>query len=174
MQVKANLNYLRISARKVRLIADLLRGMDIIEAESQLKFTTKQAGRPILKLLNSAIANASHNFSIEKDDLYISKIEVNEGPPLKRWIPRAMGRATPIIKRTSHISMILETKKRVKVKKKKKEKPETIKPEELEKISTEKTKKEDYSKKPTVLKKKSSGKSKLKSFGRKIFRRKSF
>jgi len=174
MQVKTSLNYLRMSPRKVRLIADLIRGMEIIEAENQLKFTTKKAGRPILKLLNSAVANASHNFSIKKDDLYISKIQVNEGPPLKRWTPRAMGRATPIIKRTSHIDMILETKKRIKAKKKKKEKLETIKLEELEKISTEKTKKEKYSKKPITLEKKSSNKSKLKSFGKKIFRRKSF
>ncbi len=174
MQAKASLNYLRISPQKVRLIADLIRGMEVIEAENQLKFITKQASRPVLKLLNSAIANASHNFSIEKDDLYISEIQVNEGPPFKRWTPRAMGRATPIIKRTSHINLVLETKKRIKTKKKKKEKPETIKPEELEKTPTKKTKKEDYSKKSIALKKKSSGKSKLKNFGRKIFRRKSF
>lgn len=134
MKVTASLNYLRTSSRKVRLVADLIRGMDVKEAENQLKFLTKRAAEPILKLLNSAAANAQHNFNIEKDNLFVSEIQVNEGPPFKRWRARAMGRAAQIMKRTSHINLVLETKKAVKVKKKKEEKPEVVKLKDIEEI----------------------------------------
>jgi hypothetical protein len=80
------------------------------------------------------VANASHNFDVEKDNLFISEIQVNEGPTLKRWRARAMGRAAPIMKRTSHINLVLETKKEVKKKKKKIPKPEVVKLEEGDKI----------------------------------------
>lgn len=134
MKITAKLNHLHMSPRKIRLVADLIRGMDAKEAETQLKFLTKRAARPILKLLNSAVANASHNFDVEKDNLFISEIQVNEGPTLKRWRARAMGRAAPIMKRTSHINLVLETKKEVKKKKKKVPKPEVVKLEDAEKI----------------------------------------
>lgn len=133
MKITAKLNHLKMSPRKVRLVADLIRGMDAKEAETQLKFLTKRAARPILKLLNSAVANASHNFDVEKDNLFISEIQVNEGPTLKRWRARAMGRAAPIMKRTSHINLVLETKKDVK-KKKKVPKPEVVKLKDAEEI----------------------------------------
>ncbi len=123
-----------MSPRKVRLVADLVRGMDAKKAETQLKFLTKRAARPFLKLLNSAVANASHNFDVEKDNLFISEIQVNEGPTLKRWRARAMGRAAPIMKRTSHINLVLETKKEVKKKKKKIPKPEVVKLEDAKEI----------------------------------------
>ncbi len=134
MKVIAKLNHLRISPKKVRLVADLIRGVDVREAENQLKFLTKRAAEPILKLLNSAVANAQHNFGVEKDNLFISEIQVNEGPTTKRWRARAMGRAAPIMKRTSHINLVLETKKEVKPKKKPATKPEVVKLKEREEI----------------------------------------
>lgn len=134
MKIAAKLNHLRMSPRKVRLVADLVRGMDAKEAETQLKFLTKRAAGPLLKLLNSAVANASHNFDVEKDNLFVSEIQVNEGPTLKRWRARAMGRAAPIMKRGSHINLVLETKKEVKKKKKKVPKPEVVKLEDAKEI----------------------------------------
>lgn len=137
MKITAKLNHLRIAPRKVRLVADIIRGRDVKEAEIQLKFLAKRAAEPLLKLLNSAVSNAQHNFGIEKDNLYISELQINEGPPLKRWMPRAMGRSAQIMKRTSHINLALETKKEAKVKKVKKTKPEVVKLEKGEKIKGE-------------------------------------
>ena len=134
MKIKARLNHIRISPKKVRLIAGLVRNMDVKKAEIHLRISTKQAAGPFLKLLNSAASNASHNFNIEKDNLFISEIQVNEGPTLKRWRARAMGRSAPIMKRTSHIDLVLETKKEVKIKKKKVEKPEVVKLGDIKEI----------------------------------------
>jgi len=108
--IKAKLRHLRISPRKVRLVANLIKGLTIEEAERQLKFLTKRAASPILKLLNSAVANAENNNKLTKENLYISNIVVDVGPSLKRWRPRAMGRAFPILKRTSHITLTLDQK----------------------------------------------------------------
>jgi len=131
MEVKAYLNNLRISARKVRLAANLIRGLDVSEAKVQLKFLPKRAAEPILKLLNSAIANAENNFKLSKDNLYVFKIFVDSGPILKRWMPRAFGRTAMIKKRTSHITIILDEKAASKIKAKaKKAEP---KEKELEK-----------------------------------------
>ncbi len=112
MKVKAKLNNLRISPRKVRLVADLIRGLDVSDAKTQLNFLVKKSSKPILKLLDSALANASNNFKLDKDNLYISEIFVNEGPTLKRIMPRAMGRAFYIRKRTSHITLVLQEKEK--------------------------------------------------------------
>ncbi len=108
MKVDAKLNYLRISPRKVRLVADLIRGRRVSEAENRLSFTTKKATKPLGKLLNSAIANAEHNFDLNKDNLYISEIRVDQGPTLKRWRPRARGATNQIQKKTSHVTIVLE------------------------------------------------------------------
>lgn len=116
MEIKANLNYLRIAPRKVRIVADLVRNMDVKEAETQLKFMPKRAALPLLKLLNSAIANAKNNFNLEKDVLYIKQILVNQGPPFKRWRAGSRGRALPIMKRTSHMSLVLDVKEGIKIK----------------------------------------------------------
>jgi large subunit ribosomal protein L22 len=89
MTVKAQLRNLRIAPRKVRLAADLIRGKSTERAQTILKFTTKRAAQPLLKLLNSALANAKNNLKINTTNLFISKIEVNEGQKLKRWRPRA-------------------------------------------------------------------------------------
>jgi len=107
MEVKAKLNYLRIASRKVRLVADMIRRKKVEEAQIILGFAKKRGARPLLKLLNSALANAKNNFQLDMNNLYISKITVDEGPKLKRWMPRARGRASEIQKKTSHITLVL-------------------------------------------------------------------
>lgn len=121
--ITAKLRYLRMSPRKARLAANFIKGMNVMEARTQLKFLPKRAAGPILRLLDSAVANAFHNFSLPKENLYISRITVEPGPSLKRWLPRAMGRATPILKRTSHITIILDEKIKGAVKEKPVKKP---------------------------------------------------
>jgi len=107
MKIIAKAKHIRMSPRKVRLVVDVVRGKTVDSALGQLKFINKLAAGPVKKLINSAIANASHNYEIEKDNLKIDEIRVDEGATLKRWMPRAFGRATPIRKRTSHISLVL-------------------------------------------------------------------
>jgi len=106
----------------VRLLADIIRGLDVVEAQTQLQFANKGSAQPLLKLLNSAIANAENNNELEKNNLYIKEIRVDQGPVLKRWLPKAHGRATVIRKRSSHISIILGEKVPTPAKKKEKEK----------------------------------------------------
>ncbi len=108
MPVTAKLRYLRIAPRKVRLVADLIRGKTVEEAQTILSFTVKRAAPVLLKLLKSAIASARHNFQLEEGNLYISKITVDEGPKYKRWMPRAKGMASEIQKKTSHVTIVLE------------------------------------------------------------------
>jgi large subunit ribosomal protein L22 len=110
MEVRAVAKYLRVSPYKVRLIADLVRGKKVEEALTILKFLPKKSGRLINKTLRSAVANAENTQTIDVDTLVIKTILVDEGPKLKRWRPRAMGRATRILKRTSHITMVLAEK----------------------------------------------------------------
>jgi len=131
MPVTAKLNYLRIAPRKVRLVADLIRGKSVEEAQTILNFLTKKAAGHMLKLLKQAAANAKNNFQLDESNLYISKILVDEGPKYKRWIARARGRADEIQKKTSHLTILLDeiTKKPKKIKKMKKIK-EIKKPEE--------------------------------------------
>ena len=108
MPITAKLNYLRIAPRKVRLVADLIRGKSVEEAQTILNFVRKRATKPLLKLLKQALANAGHNFQLAKDTLYISEIRVDEGPKLKRWRPRARGQASEIQKKTSHVTLVLD------------------------------------------------------------------
>ena len=110
MEIKVALNNLRTSPRKVRQVVDLVRSKDIAKARSILDFTVKRSSEPVLKLLNSAIASAVKDFKLKESNLYISKITVDEGPKLKRWHPMSRGRAYPIIKRTSHITLVLSEK----------------------------------------------------------------
>ena len=108
-QVKAQLKYLRISPRKVRLVADLVRGLNVRAAQIQLEALAKRGALPVLKLLNSAIANAKHNNGVtDESTLKISTISVNEGRILKRTRARARGRAMLVRKRTSHVNLVLE------------------------------------------------------------------
>lgn len=110
MEVKAHARFIRMSPRKVRLVANLIKGMPASLAETKLPFLRKDAVRPVWKLLKSAIANAAHNANLAKDQLYVKAITVDQGPTLKRFHPRAFGKAAPIRKRTSHISIILATR----------------------------------------------------------------
>ena len=106
--MKASVKNVRISPRKVRMVVDTVRGKSVSQAISILAFTRKKAAEPVQKLLRSAVANAAENHDImDVDDLFIDRITVDEGPTLKRFTPRARGRATPIHKRTSHIQIML-------------------------------------------------------------------
>lgn len=105
----ARLSYLRIAPRKARLVANLIKKMRVNEAEAQLMVHSMRAALPILKLLKSAIENAK-NKKMDEKKLFIQEIRVDNGPMLKRWMPRAQGRATPIHKGTSHVTIILAEK----------------------------------------------------------------
>jgi large subunit ribosomal protein L22 len=107
MEVKAQGKFIRMSPRKVRLVANLVRGKKLSVALGQLKFVGKEAANPVLKVIESAAANARHNFELSDDNLFIKEIRIDGGPTLSRWLPRAHGRATPINKRTSHINVTL-------------------------------------------------------------------
>lgn len=110
MEAKARLTTLRSTPQKTRLVADLIRGKEVAEAENILRFTPRRAAKPILKLLQSARANAVNNHDMFEDTLFVSKIMVDEGPVLKRFLPRARGRADLLRKRTSHVTIVLEEK----------------------------------------------------------------
>jgi ribosomal protein L22 len=105
--VRASARYVRIAPRKARLIADQVRGMHIEKARALLQFSPRGAAQDIHKLLDSAAANAENNHDLIGDEMKITSITVDEGPTLKRYRPRAQGRATPIHKRTSHIAVAL-------------------------------------------------------------------
>lgn len=107
-EIKAQLKFLRISPRKVRLLTDLIKKKPVLEAQNLLRFVNKRGKTPLMKLLKSAINNANNNFKLEPKDLFIRKIEVNEGAKLKRMKMKAMGRSASILKRTSHIIIVLE------------------------------------------------------------------
>ncbi|TDQ34714.1 50S ribosomal protein L22 [Aureibacillus halotolerans] len=111
MEAKAIAKTIRIAPRKVRLVVDLIRGKSAGEAVAILRHTNKAASPVVEKLLNSAVANAEHNYEMDTESLFISKIFVDEGPTMKRFRPRAQGRASAILKRTSHITLILSEKK---------------------------------------------------------------
>jgi ribosomal protein L22 len=108
--VRAQAKYVRTSARKARLVCDHIRGKDVAEARAILAYTPRAAAKAWIKLLESAIANAEHNHELVGEDLRIAAVHADEGPTLKRYRPRAMGRATRIRKRTSHLSITLTPK----------------------------------------------------------------
>ncbi len=114
MEAKALFRYARLGPRKARLVVDLIRGRSAGEAMSILKFTTRHAARVVEKMLKSAVANASQKEMGDVDDLWVSKVFVDGGPVLKRIQPAPMGRAHPIHKRTSHITLILSNDIRAK------------------------------------------------------------
>jgi len=107
----ATAKYVRVSARKMRLVADMVRGNGVAEARTVLAFSTKNAASVVGKVLGSAVANAENNHDMSADELYISTILVNEGPTLKRIRPRAMGRAFRVRKRTCHVTVELSSRK---------------------------------------------------------------
>lgn len=110
MKVTAKISNVRLTPRKARLVAGLIQGMPVREAAVQLEKTVKKSAGPLLKLLMSAVANAKNNFSLDENNLFIVLARVNEGQKLKRWMPRAHGRATPIWRRMSHITIVLENR----------------------------------------------------------------
>lgn len=109
-EARATLKFARISARKVKIVADLIRGKDVDEAISIVKFTPKASSEIIEKLLKSAIANAENNHEMKHENLYVAEIFANQGPTLKRIRPAAKGSAVRIRKRTSHITIVLKEK----------------------------------------------------------------
>lgn len=107
MEARAQARFIRVTPRKARRVVDLIRGMDAAEAQAVLRFAPQAASEPVGKVLASAIANAEHNNKLDADTLYVSRAWVDEGPTLKRFRPRAQGRAYRINKRTSHITVIV-------------------------------------------------------------------
>ena len=192
MEANAKVKFIRMSPRKMRIVADLVRGLTVEKSLAQLKFINKKAAKPIEKLIESAAANAEHNLEIKQDNLYLKTITVDDGPTLDRWMPRAHGRATPIRKRTSHVEVILSEIKegnKKEVKKQKIEAPIKLgsQPEKENKVEVDKSEKskeiaEDIKseKGKTIDDPRQEGKgghSKVeggtKGFAKKVFRRKS-
>lgn len=181
MLVSAKLSHLRIAPRKVRLVADIIRGKSLEEAQTILNFTVKKAGLPMLKLLRSAAANAKNNFRLEESGLYIKEIFVDEGRKLKRWRPRARGQAYEIQKKTSHITIVLaeiegKAKKRARIEKVKRvEKAEKVeKVEGVEKVEEGEVKKMTPIQKPKMRIEAEKQKPKMGRVLGRIFRRKAF
>lgn len=110
MEVRSTLKFVRMSPRKARKAVDLIRGKGVEEASSLLMLSSRKSARIVKRVLDSAIANANANYSIDVDSLFVKRAFVDEGATLKRFIPRAMGRATQILKRTSHITIVLDEK----------------------------------------------------------------
>ena len=175
MEITVKLSHLKITPRKVRQIANLIRDKKVVEAEAMLEFLANKPGKSILKLLKSAIASAKNNFQLEPSNLYISKVFGDEGPKLKRSRPVSRGSAHPVWKRTSHITLTLnELKPTIKNKLKKivQEKTEVF----AETIKEEPVKEIDLSKKndkPRFETKEIKSQKKQGKFNR-IFRRKAF
>ena len=106
----AHARYVRISSNKVRIVVDLIRGKKVDDALAILQFTPKAASPVLMKVLNSAIANAVNNSELDRKSLYVAEVYANPGPTLKRFVARSRGSASPVLKRTSHISVVLDQK----------------------------------------------------------------
>lgn len=184
MKVTAQLNNIRVAPRKSRLVARLVTGMDVSEAIGQLDVNVKKSSSFMAKLILSAVANGENNFGLDRNNLYVSEVLVGEGPVLKRWMPKAFGRAGQILKRTSKIKLTLEervegkgrkTQEEMEVAKKKRL---AEKKKQLKEVTEEKEgSTESKSGKPEKIEeKKDLGSNKKESknkWGEKIFRRKS-
>jgi large subunit ribosomal protein L22 len=110
MEAKAIARHVRISPQKARLICDQIRGKKVEDALGVLDFTVRRGAKLVAKTLRSVVANAENNHNLDVDTLYVKRIEVGPGPTMKRFLPRAQGRATPLTKRTSHITIVLDEK----------------------------------------------------------------
>ncbi len=109
-QYRAKLSHLRVSPRKVRLVCDLVRGKKVQEAIDLLRFTKRGCSKNVMKLIQSALANANNKSGVDVDKLHVNTLFVDQGPTLKRSLPRARGSASPILKRTSHVTVVLAEK----------------------------------------------------------------
>lgn len=171
-EVRAQLNYLRIAPRKVRLVTGLIKGLDYNAARAVLENTSKRAAGPVLKVLDSAAANGYNNSNFVKDNLYVKDVLVDEGVKMKRYRPKGFGMAALIEKKTSHITLVMDEKVKGLVRKPEKEEKKAKEPEVIEK----ETEKEEKQAKPLPEAKKDLGRKKGGLFGnlkRKMFRRKS-
>ena len=110
MEITARAKQVRISPRKMRLVIDLVRGKDVNEALAILRFTPNKAAHDIYKVIRSAQASAENNYDLDPDDLYVKRIYADDGPTYKRWRPRARGRVNQILKRTSHLTVVVAEK----------------------------------------------------------------
>ncbi len=173
MTVIAKLRFLRIAPRKVRLVADMIRGKRTEEALVALNFAIKKPSSSLKKLLDQAIANAKNNFQLDPANLFISKITVDEGPKQKRWRARARGRASEIQKKTSHITLVLDEIKKTKGKKKKPVSAEVQAPKE-EKKEPEQEKKIIKPEKPRFKQEKETSMPQREGVLKRVFRRKAF
>lgn len=183
MKVSAQLNQIRIAPRKARLVANLIVGLDVDEALYQMEAQVKRTSPKMKKLLESAIANAENNFGLDRSNLYVERVLVNAGPTLKRWMPKAYGRAGEILKRTSQIMLTLEEriegkgrKTQAEMEKIKKEREKVRREAEkaMAKDDSEETKKDEDKKE--ISKKgqdQSTKKGSQGNWGSRIFRRKS-
>lgn len=176
MEIKASLNDLRMSSQKVRLVIDLIRKMPVDAALAQLKFTNKKATEPIAKMIESAIANGVNTYGLDRSNLFIKEIRADEGTTLKRWMPKAHGRATVIRKRGAHVKVVLgeivdsgkHDKKVVKA-----EAPMKLEDLAKEADKTTKTsKKKEAEEGASTVKAKTSKAAPEKGFAAKVFRRK--
>ena len=176
MEIKASLKNIRMAPRKVRLTANLIKGVSAARAKAQLTFLVKKPAPLILKLVNSAIANAKHNFDIEASNLFVKAITVEAGATLKRWMPRAMGRASAIRKRTCSVILILDELAPGSGKKKAAQKIDILKADEVLPESAER----EAVKEPPVKERKPSGPAPAKPYGassqskEKLFSRQTF
>ncbi|MBM7561800.1 50S ribosomal protein L22 [Fusibacter tunisiensis] len=110
MQAKAEAKYIRVSPRKMKPIADLVRGKSVKDAQAILKFTPRKGAEIFLKVLNSAVANAENNHHMDVETLIVKDIYANQGPTMKRWKAGSMGRANPILRRSSHVGVVVAEK----------------------------------------------------------------
>jgi large subunit ribosomal protein L22 len=178
MKVNAKLNNLRIAPRKSKLVADLIKGLDVLEALDQLEAHVKRTSPHMKKLLLSAIANAENNFGLDKNNLYVYEARIGAGPTMKRWMPKAFGRAGEILKRTSKIEIILEERVEGKNRKTKEEMEAEMKKREKDRKKEEKEQKETQEKSNKDLDKKggeerAKKETPNKGWAKKIFQRKS-
>lgn len=173
MKVHATLDNLRIAPRKVRLVTHAIVGVDAREALIQLDKQVKRSARPLHDLLKSAVANATNNFGLDADNLYVFEVRVGDGMRLQRWLPRAFGRATPLLRRSSKVTIILEEKIEGKNRTERKQPAEIVTVEESEELTGTKETKQSKGGKPVIkqdtkeIAKKAPGKVMKKVFQRK-------
>lgn len=113
MEAKAVARHVRIAPRKVRAVVDQIRGKDVAEAFAILRFIPRRGSRIVEKVLRSAVANATHNYDLDETRLYVSSTYVDHGPTMKRWMARARGMASPILKHTSHVTVVVREREEV-------------------------------------------------------------
>jgi len=139
---KVQLNYLRIAPRKVRLVANVIKNLSVSEAEAQLLLSPQKAAESLIKLLRNAVAAAKNNQQLDSKNLFVKEISVDQVPTLKRYLPRAMCRATPLSKKSSHITLILAESEKLKEPRFKIVKREKITKTQAERLKKEKKEKE--------------------------------